>query len=185
MVEQILQDFAKSYDLKFMVLRYFNAAGVDVAEQLYERHNPETHLIPLVLQVAAGQRQAITIYGKDYPTVDGTCIRDYVHVVDLCEAHLMALKALWAGSESNIYNLGTGQGYSVKQVVDAARAVTACDIPVVYGQRRAGDPAILVADATRAISELAWQPKYSDLKVILRHVWATCMPAEAGIHVPK
>lgn len=170
MVEQVLQDYAEAYGLKYAVLRYFNAAGA--AGSLCERHDPETHLIPLVLQVASGERDAITVYGHDYDTPDGTCVRDYIHVLDLCQAHLLALEALWAGKVSFTYNLGVGQGYSVQQVIEAARQITQCDIPVIYGQRRVGDPAVLVADASLAQQELNWHPIHSDLKTIIEHAWS-------------
>lgn len=170
MVEQVLQDYAQSYGLKYAVLRYFNAAGADPEGKLAERHDPETHLIPIVLQVASGQRSALCINGNDYPTEDGTCVRDYVHVNDLCDAHLLALQALWKGAGNKTYNLGTGQGYSIQQVVAAARAVTGHEIPVVQGERRAGDPAVLVADARLAMRELEWQPRYVDLETIIKHV---------------
>lgn len=172
MVEQMLWDFALSYDFKFIALRYFNAAGADPEGVLSERHDPETHLIPLVLQVALGERENIAVYGNDYKTPDGTCVRDYVHVNDLCDAHLLALQRLWTGGECGVFNLGTGKGYSVQQVIDAAREVTGCDIAVVEGERREGDPAVLVADATLAVSELGWKPLYTDLETIVRHAWA-------------
>lgn len=171
MVERMLQDYAKSDGLQFAILRYFNAAGADPAGQLGECHEPESHLIPLVLQVAAGKREAITVYGQDYPTPDGTCVRDYIHVTDLCVAHLLALEALETPSASYIYNLGNGQGYSVQQVIEAARRITGHAIPVREGERRQGDPAVLVADATRAKQELLWEPKYSALDTIIQHAW--------------
>jgi len=171
MVEQMLADLHHAHGFRYAILRYFNAAGADPAGKLCERHEPETHLIPLVLQVAKGQRDAITVYGQDYSTLDGTCIRDYVHVTDLCDAHLKALLKLEHGEKNCIYNLGTGQGYSVKQVIDAAKSITNCDIPVIYGARREGDPAILVADPTRAMRDLKWVPQYSDLNTIIQHAW--------------
>jgi UDP-glucose 4-epimerase len=138
---------------------------------LAERHDPETHLIPLILQVAAGERKNITVYGDDYPTVDGTCVRDYIHVNDICDAHLRALEALWQDGESCTYNLGTGQGYSVQQVIDVARRVTGCDIQQVVAERRLGDPAVLVADASRVMRELDWEPRQSDIKTIIENAW--------------
>jgi UDP-glucose 4-epimerase len=171
MVEQMLQDFTRSYDMKFAVLRYFNAAGTDLHAGLAERHNPETHLIPLILQVAKGQQQAITIFGDDYSTIDGTCVRDYVHVNDICDAHLLVLNALLNGQQSCIYNLGTGQGYSVREVLTAARLVTGNTIPSIISGRRAGDPAILVADATAIQRDLNWQPKYTNVREIIRSAW--------------
>jgi len=173
MIEQVLADLMHAYSFQYAVLRYFNAAGADLSGKLCERHDPETHLIPLILQVANGQREDITIYGQDYPTPDGTCVRDYIHVTDLCDAHFKALSMLEAGEKCCIYNLGTGQGYSVKQVIDAAREITGCDISVKQGARREGDPAILVADATRAMRDLKWTPQYSDLKTIIQHAWKT------------
>lgn len=169
MAEQILNDFAHAYGLQFASLRYFNAAGADLENKLVERHDPETHLIPLLLNAARGEAAAVTIYGRDYPTFDGTCIRDFIHVMDLCQAHLYALQALLDGKQNGFYNLGTGQGYSVQQVVDTAKSITGLDIPVVYGDRRSGDPAVLVADPSRAMRELNWQPKYSDLATIIAH----------------
>ncbi len=171
MVEQALMDMAATEGLRYASLRYFNAAGADPNGNLSERHEPETHLIPLVLDVANGTRDAITIYGNDHLTPDGTCIRDYIHVLDLCDAHLKALQALENGKTQCIYNLGTGRGYSVQEVIDVARKVTQKKIPVVYGAKRAGDPAVLVADATRAMQELNWHPKHSDLQTIIQHAW--------------
>ncbi|MES2217658.1 MAG: UDP-glucose 4-epimerase GalE [Pseudomonadota bacterium] len=171
MVEQMLQDFSHSYDLNCAVLRYFNAAGADLHADLAERHNPETHLIPLILQVAKGQQQAVTIYGEDYPTLDGTCVRDYVHVSDICDAHLLVLQALLDGKRSCTYNLGTGHGYSVREVLTTARIVTGNIIPSVISGRRAGDPAILVADASAIQQDLNWQPKYIKLSEIIQSAW--------------
>lgn len=171
MVEQMLGDYDSAYGLKSVSLRYFNAAGADPAGQLGERHDPETHLIPLVLQAASGRRAQISVFGNDYPTPDGTCIRDYVHVNDLCEAHLLALQHLWDGNNSTAYNLGNGQGFSVQEVIDSARQVTAREIAVEYCARRAGDPTRLVADARRAREELGWVPQYADLSTIVAHAW--------------
>ena len=171
MVEQMLEDFAHAYDFNFAVLRYFNAAGADPEGKLSERHEPETHLIPLILQAASGQRKSITVYGRDYATADGTCVRDYVHVADLCSAHLLALQALFQGEKRLVFNLGTGHGFSVQQVIDAAKEVTQREIVIVEGKRRAGDPAVLVADSARAMRELKWQPRYSDLHMIIRDAW--------------
>jgi UDP-glucose 4-epimerase len=171
MVEEIIKDFAKSNELNFAILRYFNAAGADPEKRLRERHEPESHLIPLILQVAAGQRQNVTIYGDHYPTADGTCVRDYIHVVDLCNAHLLALIALSKGKKNILCNLGTGQGYSVLQVVQVARRVTGKNIATVIGPPRTGDSAVLVADASLAKQELNWLPKYSDLETIIQHAW--------------
>jgi UDP-glucose 4-epimerase len=170
-VEQILAVLASQGEFKYTALRYFNAAGADPEAGLAERHDPETHLIPLILQVAAGQRDDITVYGNDYPTADGTCVRDYVHVNDICDAHLLALQALWEGKPSGTYNLGTGEGYSVQQVIDMARQVTGLPLPQIAGQRRAGDPAVLVADATRIMQELGWRPHRSGLQAIIESAW--------------
>lgn len=171
MVEQLLQDFDRAYGLKSICLRYFNAAGADPEGQLGERHDPETHLIPLVLQAASGKRPEITVFGRDYDTPDGTCARDYIHVTDLCEAHWLALRSLMNGAGSQSYNLGNGAGFTVQQVIDTARAVTGRDIPIVDGGRRAGDPARLVADSRLAREKLGWIPQYPDLQSIISHAW--------------
>ena len=171
MVEQMLEDFDTAYGLKSVALRYFNAAGADPYGLLGECHEPETHLIPLILQVASGRRPHSTVYGDDYDTPDGTCIRDYVHVEDLCSAHLLALEQLLAGGESARYNLGNGNGFSVNEVIEAARRVTGHAIPVQMGQRRAGDPPRLVADASHARERLGWNPRYADLDTIILHAW--------------
>lgn len=171
MVEQILKDFAAAYDFSYTVLRYFNAAGADPQGRLGEWHQPETHLIPLVLQTALGMRPSISVFGRDYPTADGTCVRDYVHVTDICVAHLLALQSLFEGKKTGVYNLGTGHGFSVQQVIDLAQTISEQEIVVINGERRPGDPAILVADATRAMQELNWQPQYSDLQTIIQHAW--------------
>ena len=171
MVEQILGDCDRADDLRSVCLRYFNAAGADPQGELGERHQPETHLIPLVLQAASGRRAHVMVHGEDYDTPDGTCIRDYVHVNDLCEAHWLALQSLLAGGPSQAYNLGNGQGYSVKQVIATAEQVTGRTVPVFHGPRRPGDPARLVADARRARQELGWQARHSDLHTIMSHAW--------------
>lgn len=171
MLEEILKDFVISDNLHFASLRYFNAAGADPQGRLAERHDPETHLIPLILQVANGERAAISVYGRDYPTQDGTCIRDFVHVSDLCDAHLLALQSLEQGETNLFYNLGTGHGYSVQQVIQAVERVTGHSIMVKYSERRPGDPAVLVSDATKAMAELNWQPNYPDLYSIIEHAW--------------
>jgi UDP-glucose 4-epimerase len=174
MVEQVLHDYGHINHLRFASLRYFNAAGADPHGRVRERHEPESHLIPLILQVAQGVRDHIAIYGADYPTPDGTCIRDFVHVSDLCRAHLLALQHLLYGKDSIICNLGTGQGYSVRQVVDAIQRVTGHTIPIVTAPRRAGDPAILVADASLAQRLLQWQPQYQ-LTDMIQHAWSACV----------
>lgn len=172
MVEQMLEDYDRAYGLKSVCLRYFNAAGADPDGELGECHEPETHLLPLILQAAAGRRPHITIYGDDYATPDGSCVRDYIHIEDLCSAHLLALRQLLAGSESARYNLGNGNGFSVREVITAAQRVTGCEIPVVIGERRAGDPPSLVADSRCARAELGWQPQFADLDTIVAHAWA-------------
>ncbi len=171
-IEQVLADYDRAYGLRSTCLRYFNAAGADPEARLGERHEPETHLIPLVLQAASGRRSHIDVFGQDYDTPDGTCIRDYIHIVDLCEAHLLALDRLRAGAPSGAYNLGNGNGFSVKEVIDASERVAGTSIARKYAGRRAGDPARLVADARRARSELGWQPRFADLDTIVRHAWA-------------
>ncbi len=171
MVEQALEDYDRAYGLKSCCLRYFNAAGADPLARIGEGHDPESHLIPLLLQAASGRRDSIRVFGRDYPTPDGTCIRDYIHVQDLCSAHLLALDRLTREETSAVYNLGNGAGYSVQQVMDAVRAVTGRPLKVVESERRAGDRARLVADATRAKRELGWTPRYPDLAQIVRHAW--------------
>jgi len=167
----MLSDYDRAYGLKSVCLRYFNAAGADPEGKFGERHVPETHLIPLVLQVASGQREHITIFGQDYDTPDGTCLRDYIHINDLCQAHLLALEQLMAGADSAAYNLGNGEGFSVKQVIDICEKVTGKSIPTVLGQRRDGDPASLYADSQLAKKVLKWQPKYHELSTIIEHAW--------------
>jgi UDP-glucose 4-epimerase len=169
-VERMLGSYAHAYGLKYAALRYFNAAGAD-AESLGERHEPETHLIPIVLQAAAGKRGPVTVYGTDYDTPDGTCIRDYVHVNDLCDAHLATLDYLARGGESGAFNLGTGVGHSVKQVIGVAERVSGRSVPVVYGPRREGDPARLVASAARAAERLGWRAKRPSLEDIIADAW--------------
>lgn len=172
MVEQMLEDFDHAYGLKSVRLRYFNAAGADPDGQLGERHEPETHLIPLILQAAAGRRPTITVFGRDYDTPDGTCIRDYIHVTDLAQAHALALDYLIEGGPSTAFNLGNGQGFSVQEVIDAARRVTDRAIAISEAPRRAGDPPRLVADASRARAMLGWQPRFAALEQIIAHAWA-------------
>ncbi len=172
MIEQVLEDLDRAHGLRSVCLRYFNAAGADPEGQLGERHDPETHLIPLVLQAASGRRGHISVFGTDYDTPDGTCIRDYIHVEDLCSAHTLALRHLLAGGDSRRYNLGNGTGFSVNEVIDVARRVTGKPIAVRYEPRRAGDPARLVADSTRIRAELGWQPQRAALEVIVDDAWA-------------
>lgn len=183
MVEQILADCDRAYGLRSSCLRYFNAAGADPDGELGECHQPETHLIPLVLQAASGRRAAMTVYGENYETPDGTCIRDYIHVSDLCDAHLLALQALIDGGPSTHYNLGNGAGYSIMEVIDAAQRVTGNKIKCDSGPRRPGDPPVLVADATLAKNELRWKPRFPDIDTILLHAWAWEREHFAGLPV--
>jgi UDP-arabinose 4-epimerase len=171
MIEQMLSDFDIAHGLKSVSLRYFNAAGADPEGDTGEDHDPETHLVPLVLDVAIGKRPSITVFGNDYDTPDGTCIRDYIHVTDLADAHVKALKYLEQGGDTTKYNLGNGKGFSVKEVIDTAKNVTGKEIPVIIGKRRPGDPPRLVGDAARIRKELNWSPQYDDLKTILKTAW--------------
>lgn len=168
--ERMLHWMDRVYGMKYCALRYFNACGAHPDAHIGEDHHPESHLIPLVLQVALGQRDAITIFGTDYDTPDGTCIRDYVHVLDLAEAHILALEALKDG-ESRVYNLGSGTGYSVRDVIDTARRVTGHPIPVIEGERRAGDLPALVADSRKIKEELGWSPEFDNLHTIIQTAW--------------
>ena len=171
MVERMLAWFHRIHGLSYASLRYFNAAGATAERG--EEHHPETHLIPLILQVALGRRPHITIFGSDYPTPDGTCVRDYIHILDLSAAHVLVLQRLLEcpGPQQLIYNLGNGHGFSVREVVEAARRVTGHPIPAVESPRRPGDPAVLVASSEKARQELGWQPKISDLSEIIRSAW--------------
>ena len=171
MVEEMLADYDHAYVLRSVSLRYFNAAGADPEGEMGERHDPESHLIPLVLQVANGRREHIAIYGDDYPTPDGTCVRDYIHVWDLCSAHLLAVEHLLADGRSDAFNLGNGAGFSVQEVIDTACRVTGRDIPAIVQGRRAGDPAVLVADGQKARHDLGWEPRFQKLEAILSHAW--------------
>lgn len=171
-VEQMLKDYDTAYGLKSVCLRYFNAAGADPDGELGERHDPETHLIPLVLRAAAGRSSHITVFGTDYDTPDGTCVRDYVHVHDLCSAHLLALNQLLDGADSARFNLGNGNGFSVRQVIDTVEKITGRVVPIEYGPRREGDPPALIADAAAARRRLQWEPLYPRLDDIVRHAWA-------------
>ena len=168
-LERIMSDYDRGYGLKFVALRYFNAAGATPARG--ERHDPETHLIPLVLKAAQGEIDHVTVFGNDYPTTDGTCVRDYIHVSDLAEAHALALDYLRAGNASTAINLGNGNGYSVLEVIDAARTVTGREIRVDMQGRRAGDPSHLVADAAKARALLGWQPQHADLAAMIGSAW--------------
>lgn len=160
-----------AHNLRFVSLRYFNACGAHISGQIGEDHNPETHLIPLILQAASGKRDHISIFGTDYDTVDGTCVRDYIHVTDLAQAHILAVRYLMDGNKSDIFNLGNGVGFTVRQVIDEARKVTGADIKVVEEGRRAGDPATLIASSDKAKSVLGWKPEYADLSKIIETAW--------------
>jgi len=170
MVEHMLDDYDRAYGLKSVSLRYFNAAGADPDGELGECHEPETHLIPLVLQAVTGFRKVVKVYGTDYTTLDGTCVRDFIHVLDICDAHRLAMNALMAGGNSDKYNLGNGKGYSVNGVIETVRRVTGNEVPVLYAQRRPGDPGSLIASAKRIHRMLGWQPKYT-LEMIVSHAW--------------
>lgn len=181
MVETLLADFAGAYGLRYGCLRYFNAAGADPQGRLGERHDPETHLIPILLEVAAGRRPAIEIYGNDYPTHDGSCLRDYVHVTDLCDAHIRLLSHIDSVQAGAVFNLGTGRGFTVLEVVEAVKKITGRDIPCRFAPRRPGDAPELVADGSRAMQQLGWQPQHSDLETIIRDAWQwECRRKEAA-----
>ena len=171
MMENILKWCDHAYDMKFVALRYFNVAGAKLDGSIGEDHSPESHLVPLILQTALGQRKEMLIFGDDYPTADGTCIRDYVHVVDLIEAHILALDYLKAGNQSTIFNLGSSAGFSVKQMLDTAREVTGKEIPAVVTARRAGDPSTLIASSEKARNILGWKPQHTDIKAIIASAW--------------
>ena len=170
-VEKILKWCDNAYGIKYTALRYFNAAGAHVDGKIGEDHNPESHLIPIILQTALGKRDKIFIFGDDYNTEDGSCVRDYIHVTDLASAHLLALKRLMNGGESRIYNLGNGKGFSVKEVIEVARKVTGKEIKAEIAERRAGDPATLIASSKKAMEELQWKPKYNSLETIIDTAW--------------
>ena len=171
-IEQMLQDFGKSGGISHVIFRYFNVAGADPEGEAGEQHLPETHLIPLMLDAVAGKRPALTVFGTDYPTADGTCVRDYVHVSDLADAHVLGLKRMLDGKGNAVFCLGTGRGFSVREVIDASRAVTNREVPVVIGGRRAGDAAALVSSTTKAIEELGWEPQRSTLRQMIGDAWA-------------
>jgi UDP-glucose 4-epimerase len=172
-IEKMLKWADDAYGLKSICLRYFNAAGADPEGRIGEDHNPESHLIPIILQAGLGQRESVSIFGDDYPTEDGTCIRDYIHVLDLAQAHYFALQRLEKEEVSGVYNLGNGNGngFSVKHVIETCRAVTGLDIKAISAPRRTGDPAVLIAASDRARTELGWDPKYSDLEIMVKHAW--------------
>jgi len=170
-MEKMMKWFDNAYGIRYVALRYFNAAGAHPSGKIGEDHSPESHLIPIVLQVVLGKREYISIYGDDYPTPDGTCIRDYIHVSDLSVAHLLALERLEKGGESTVYNLGSGQGFSVREIIEEARRVTGHPIPQVIAPRRAGDPAVLVASSRKIKEELGWKPRYEDVATIISTAW--------------
>ena len=171
MIERILADYHEAYGLNYCCLRYFNAAGADPEGEIGESHNPETHLIPLILAAAAGERKLIKVFGSNYPTRDGSCIRDYIHVTDLADAHLRAMNYLKKGGESTCMNLGNSVGNSVLEVIEAAKDITGRTIAVVMDERRLGDPPMLVGSSEKAKNLLGWKPKYGDIRVILEHAW--------------
>lgn len=172
MVERILRDFGNAYGLKYISLRYFNAAGADIDAEIGEWHEPETHLIPLVLDAALGRKEDISIFGTDYKTPDGTCIRDYIHVTDIAEAHILALEYLLSGGDSDVFNLGNGNGFSVREVIEVARKVSGRNIKAVECPRRAGDPPVLVGSSEKAQKCLKWTPRYRGLDSIIETAWA-------------
>jgi UDP-glucose 4-epimerase len=170
-MENAMADYSRAYRLKYIALRYFNACGADIAGDIGEDHQPETHLVPLVLQACLGKTDGIKIFGDDYPTKDGTCIRDYIHVNDLGRAHVLALKALYDGHNSDVYNLGNGNGFSVREIIEAAEVATGITISKKVVARRAGDPAVLVASSEKIKRDLNWQPEYTDIKAIINTAW--------------
>lgn len=171
MVERMLADFDRAYDVRSIIFRFFNASGANPEGLLGEDHNPETHLIPLVLLTALGKRSSISIWGTDYPTPDGTCLRDYIHVSDLANAHILAIEYLLQGGNSEVFNLGNGSGFSVRQVIETARQVTGRDIKVIECDRRLGDPSILVGSSDKAQKILGWYPQYPDISKIISDAW--------------
>ena len=170
-VEKMLKWADNAYGIKFVALRYFNAAGAHISGKIGEDHSPETHLIPIILQTALGQREKMFIFGDDYDTPDGTCVRDYIHVTDLADAHIKALEKLFRTNESGIYNLGNGKGFSVKEVIEKAKKITGKDFKVEIEARRSGDPSTLIASSEKAIKELGWQPKFNTLDKIIETAW--------------
>lgn len=170
-MEKMMKWVSKANGINYVSLRYFNAAGALEDGSIGEDHSPESHLIPLILQVPLGKREAITVFGEDYDTPDGTCIRDYIHVLDLADAHIKAVEYLQSGNKSNIFNLGNGIGFSVKEMIDSAKEATSEEIKVVVGERRAGDPARLIASNEKAQKILGWTPKYTDVKAIIKTAW--------------
>ena len=170
-MEHMMSWVSKAHGLKYVALRYFNACGAHISGAIGEAHDPETHLVPIILQVPNGQRDHVSIFGDDYPTKDGTCVRDYIHVSDLAQAHILALDYLLRGGDNNVFNLGNGVGFTVKEVIDTARTVTGHPIPAEVSPRRAGDPAQLIASSAKAVEVLGWKPKYNDLGTIISTAW--------------
>lgn len=171
-IEGMLADYARAYDMSYVALRYFNVAGASLTSDIGEDHSPESHLLPLILKTAQGVRKSISVFGTDYSTEDGTCVRDYVHVCDLAQAHVLALRHLLQGGSSKVYNLGSEKGFSVKQMIDTAKAVTGIDFSVVEEARRAGDPAVLIASSAKIRQELGWEPQHSNVEEIISSAWA-------------
>ena len=170
-MEQMINWYKKAHNLKSVALRYFNVAGAITDGCIGEAHNPETHLIPIILQVANKKREKLSVFGNDYNTFDGTCIRDYIHVLDLCEAHILALEYLLNGNESESFNLGSGEGFSVLEMIEAAKKVTGCEIPVEIAARREGDPAVLIASSAKAKKLLGWKPSRENIEIMIRDAW--------------
>lgn len=171
-IEAMVRDFGRAFGIGHVIFRYFNVAGADPEGEIGEQHRPETHLIPLLLEAVAGRRPALTLHGTDYPTPDGTCVRDYVHVTDLAEAHVLGLRRLLDGKGNGVFCLGTGRGFSVREVIEASRLVTNREVPVVIGPRRAGDAATLVSSSSLAVQELGWEPRRSTLREMIGDAWA-------------
>ncbi len=171
MVERILKDFDIAYGIRSISLRYFNAAGADIESEIGENHNPETHLIPLAICSALGLNPSITIFGNDYDTQDGTCVRDYIHVSDICSAHILALKSLENGASSNAYNLANGQGFSIKQIIEKVESVGGKKVPITIGKKRVGDPPVLIGNAVKATKALGWSPRFSSIQHIIETAW--------------
>ena len=171
-MEHMMSWVSRAHGLRYVALRYFNACGAHPSGAIGEAHNPETHLVPIILQVPNGQREAVSVFGDDYPTRDGTCVRDYIHVTDLAQAHILALDYLLQGGENNVFNLGNGVGFTVNEVIECARKVTGHAIPAVVSPRRAGDPAQLVASSEKAKTVLGWKPQYDNLETIISTAWA-------------
>jgi UDP-arabinose 4-epimerase len=185
MCERILSDCAHAFSMNWIALRYFNAAGADPDGEIGECHVPETHVIPLILDAAAGECEAFSVFGTDYPTADGTCIRDYIHVSDLADAHVLALRSLLQGGENEAVNIGTGRGWSVLELIDIARQVTGREIPIRRDPRRPGDPPALVSDPRRARERLAWSPRYPDVTQQIAHAWAWHQGTRAAVKASR